>query len=69
MTDTDLFSARRFRKGKTIRDRAGGYAARRDSNRARRNAPDKKDREWVNCHGKGNSSVPFKLGSRRHRKS
>lgn len=57
----------RVRKGKTARDHKSGYASRRDGNRQRRSAPDKKDREWINCHGKGNSSVAFKLGSRRHR--
>lgn len=59
---------RRVRKGKTHRDRVSGYSARRESNRSARNQSDKKDREWKNCHGKGNSSVAFKLGSRRHQK-
>jgi hypothetical protein len=66
--ETNRFDAKRYRAGKTARDRANGYAARRNSNRMSRNVSDKAKREWVNCHGKGNSSVAFKLGSRRHRK-
>lgn len=58
----------RVRLGKTKRDRLAGSAERQYAHQLARNShpSDRKNRDYSNCHGKGNSSVAFKLGSTRH---
>ena len=66
------FTERFRREGKTAKDHKSGYTKRRDANRALRDdyvqhpnaAPLRME---AVCSGKGNSSVPFKIGTSRHR--